>query len=113
MYQNIRHWYRYYFVRKKSPLSWIFWGDILRRQLSWQGSYQVSIAAAGEPDCAISLSKGAPHDNKVIIAVYDTNEKLVETVEIPLSYRSMVRVIDGFNKASAISRRTIKAEGDR
>jgi hypothetical protein len=102
--------FRYYFIRRKAPLSWIFWGEMLRRESSSSGMYQVSIAAAGQPDCAISLSRGAPKDNNIEICIYDNSDKLVDTVCIPLSYRSMGRVMDGFNKAFAVSRAQIRKE---
>lgn len=102
--------FRYYFIRKKSPLSWIFWGEIMRRQSSSVGMYQVSIATAGAPDCAISLSRGAPGENNIEICVYDGDDKHVDTVYIPLSYGAMGRVQDGFHRASAISRKLIEEE---
>lgn len=103
--------FRYYFIRKKAPLSWIFWGEIMRRESSSVGMYQISIAAANAPDCAILLSRGAPGENNIEINIYDGNDKLFETINIPLSYKSMGRVMKGFDRASSISRKKIKEEG--
>lgn len=102
--------FRYYFIRQKAPLSWIWWGEIMRRESSSIGSYQVSIAAVGEPDATISLSMGAPGDNNIEINIYDSEDKLVETVYIPLGYRHMKRVMGGFDKAFKISAHQIKSE---
>ncbi|SRR5216117_2208641 len=102
--------FRHYFIRKKSPLSWIFWGEIMRRESSSQGTYSVSIALAGQPDCAISLNRGAPKDNNIEICVYDSNDKLIDTVYIPLSYKSMGRVMRGFDKAFVVSAKKIREE---
>lgn len=102
--------FRYYFIRKKAPLSWIFWGEVMRRESSSQGTYQISIAAVGEPDCVISLSRGSPGENNIEITIYSSSDKPIETVLIPLSYRSMGRVMRGFNKAFSISRKQIKVE---
>lgn len=102
--------FRYYFIRKKAPLSWIFWGEIMRRESSSQGNYDVSIAAARAPDCTISLSRGAPGENNIEIHVYNSKNEFIETICIPLGYRGMERVMRGFNKASAVSRRTIREE---
>lgn len=98
---------RYYFIRQKAPLSWIFWGEIMRREASSQGMYQISIALAGAPDCGICLNRGAPKDNSIEIRVYNSDEKLIDTVVIPLSYRDAGRVMAGFDKAGAISRKSI------
>lgn len=105
---NLRYWFRYYFIRKKAPLSWIWWHNILRRDFDSVGMYPVSIAESGFPDCAISLNRGAPEDNHIEIVVYDASDKIVETIRIPLSYNSMNRVIEGFDKAFALSRKSIK-----
>lgn len=102
--------FRYYFIRQKAPLSWIFWGEIMRREHSSYGSYDVSIAARGEPDCALSFHRGAPKDNNIAIDVYDSNNKIVETVYIPLSYKNMGRVMAGFDKAFAVSAKKIREE---
>lgn len=102
--------FRYYFIRKKAPLSWILWGEIMRRESSSVGMYAVSIAVAGQPDCGISLSRGAPGDNNIEINIYDGNDKLIDTVLIPLTYRQMGRVMAGFNKAYSISRKKIEEE---
>lgn len=107
---NIRYWFRYYFVRKKAPLSWIFWGQMLHRETVSQGMYPINIASASDPDCAIDISMGAPRDNRISICIYDAKGGLVETIQIPLSYRSMKRVFAGFDKASSVSRKIIKAE---
>lgn len=107
---NLYYKFRYYFIRQKAPLSWIFWGEILRRESSSVGLYAVSIAAAGQNDCAISLSRGASKENYIEIVVYDVNNKLVDMVTIPLTYRSMGRVMRGFDKAFAISSKKIKEE---
>lgn len=102
--------FRYYFIRKKAPLSWMFWGDIMHRQSSSQGMYAVNVASAGDPDCAISLSRGAPGDNNIEICVYDAEDNLIDTVLIPLTYRQMGRVMSGFDKAFSVSRKKIREE---
>lgn len=109
MYQTIRQWYRYYFVRKKSPLSYILWSDILNRDISSEGMYEVSLAWKDGPDAAISFSTGAPQDNHIEITVYAEGNKILETVYIQLSYRSMRKIREGFTKAATASRRQIKA----
>jgi hypothetical protein len=102
--------FRYYFIRRKAPLSWIWWGEVMRRESSSQGMYQVSIAAVGQSDAAISLSRGAPGDNTIEITIYDGGDTAVETVRINLSYRDMGRVMKGFNEAFRISRKQILKE---
>lgn len=107
---SIRYRFSYYFVRKKSPLSYIWWRDILRREISSEGMYNVAIATV-EPDCAISLSSGAPSDNHMEICVYDTNNRLRHRVQIKLSYKSMKKIRAGFNEAQRESRKILKEEG--
>ena len=108
---NLKGTYRHYFVRKKSPISYIWWSNILRRDCMFSGSYSVAIATV-EPDCAISMQMGAPNDNKLTITVYDGDNQCVASVDIKLSYRSMKRIHKGFNEASAISRRVLKEESE-
>lgn len=107
---NLYYKFRYYFIRQKAPLSWIFWGDILRRESSSVGLYGLRIATVGENDCAIALNRGAPKDNYIEIIIHDMNNKPFDVVTIPLSYRDMGRVMKGFDKASSISRKKIKEE---
>jgi len=109
---RLYQWYRYYFVRKKAPLSWIWWHDVLRRNSTSVGMYDISLAALNQPDAGISLSCGAYGDNTIEITVYDGYRKPVEMVTINLSYRDAVRVMDGFERAFSISRRQIKKENE-
>ena len=110
-YYNFRAWFRYYFIRKKSPISYIWWSDILKRDIRSVGMYQTSIAAT-TPDCAIGLSSGAPSDNHMTICIYDSDDKLVDRVEIKLSYKSMRKIMNGYDRAFAISRAKIKEENE-
>lgn len=102
--------FRHYFIRKKSPLSWIFWGEIMRRESSTVGMYPISIAAVNSPDCAICLNRGAPGENSIEICIYDSTDSPAKSVRIPLSYKSMRRVMKGFDLAYAESFKIIKEE---
>ena len=106
---NLYNWYRYYFIRKKSPLSYIWWSDILKRHIGSEGVYNISIATV-EPDCAISLSYGSPKDNKLTILVYDSNNKLRHKVDVKLSYRSMMKIKSGFREARKESLNILRGE---
>jgi hypothetical protein len=108
--QKIRYWFRYYFIRKKAPLSYILWCHILRREVVYSGSYAVSIAAANAPDGSISLNQGAPGNNSIEIDLYDAYNKRFHTVKIELSYRSMKKVRAGFDEAFQVSRQKIREE---
>ena len=109
LYQKIRNWFRFYFIRQKSPLSYIWWKDILHRDTSSEGMYGICIATT-TPDCAISLSSGSPKENVMEICVYDSNNKLLETIKVKLPYRSKLKIKEGFNKAWAVSRASLKKE---
>ena len=106
MYQ----WFRHYFIRRKSPLSYIWWSGILHRDISYEGVYDIAVATAEQPDCAISLSSGAPSDNYMNICVYDGNNNLSHKVRIKLSYKSMQKIKAGFREARKESMRIIKEE---
>lgn len=108
MFQRIYQFYRFYFVRKKSPLSYIWWQNILHRHVGFEGSYQVSIATVDEPDADISFSYGAPSDNYMSLKLYDNENNLYHKVKIPLSYRSMMKIQAGFNEASREIRKNIR-----
>ncbi len=107
---SIRSWYRYWFVRKRSPLSYIWWCSVLRRAVESHGMYRINIASRDEPDCALQLSCGAPQDNCIVVCIYDEDNTLFDTVKIKLNYRDARRVIDGFSKAFAISRNKMREE---
>jgi len=100
---RIKDWFNYYFVRKKSPLSYILWQDILRREVSTWGMFSISIAKT-PAECALSISMGAPKDCFIGIYNYDDENILKDTVEIKLPYRYMKRISNGFEKAHKISR---------
>lgn len=104
------YFYRFYFIRKKSPLSYIWWSNILKRDIGGQGSYQINIASATSPDGAIWISYGAPKDNHITITIYDSQNKKIAEVKIKLNYKSMKKLSDGFDKAFVISRKNIKKE---
>ena len=104
---RIYDWYRYHFVRKKSPLSYIWWSDILKRNIGSEGVYNVSIATV-QSDCAISLSYGAPDKNRFTILVYDAQDRLKHKVEVKLSYRSMMKIKSGFAEARRESLKILK-----
>lgn len=102
---RIKDWFEYYFIRKKAPLSYILYSDILKREMSIQGVYGLELAS--KSDCAITLNSGTPKENKISINIYD-GKKLIDTVDIRLSYRSMQKIKKGFNEAWAISNQAIK-----
>lgn len=108
MSKLIHQKFRYYFIRKKAPLSWIFWGEIMRRKSESVGMYDVSIAAVG--DCGISLSRGAPGNNNIEIVVYDREDEIVDIVLIPLGYRKMGRVMKGFDRAFSTSSKHVSGK---
>lgn len=107
--RSIKPWFRHYFVRRKSPLSYIWWSDILKRDVSSEGVYNIALATV-EPDSAIILSSGAPRDNYLEICVYDSDNKLRHTVEVKLPYRHIKRVKSGFHQAFRLSREILKEE---
>lgn len=110
MLHRFRYLFRYYFIRKKSPLSYIWWCNVLRRDTSSEGLYALQLADSSTPDAALCLKTGAPKDNVMEIIVYDGDNTRLETVEVKLSYHSMKKIREGFHKATAISRQCIKEE---
>ena len=107
---KIRDYLRYYFIRKKSPISYIFWRDILGRVMMSSGVYNICIASRKKPDCGITLDTGAPKENMMSIHVYDKDNKLIDTVDIKLSYRTVRRIYKGFREAYKMSLENITKE---
>lgn len=105
-----RDYFRYYFIRKKSPISYIFWRDILKREMISSGLYNVNIATEIRPDCAITLETGTPKENMMSIHIFDKDDELIDTVDIKLSYRSVRRIHKGFREAYRISLENIRKE---
>lgn len=103
--------FRYYFIRHKAPISYIFWSEILRRENISQGNYSISLAWIDGPDASIWIER-KPRDSGMSITVQDSEGNSVDTVWIPLSYRTMGKIFNGFNKASSISYKNIKEENE-
>lgn len=107
---KIKDYFRYYFIRKKAPISYIFWQDILKRKMISSGLYNVNIATELRPDCGITLETGTPKENKMSIHIFDKDDELIDTVDIKLSYRTVRRIYKGFREAYKISLESIREE---
>lgn len=74
------------------------------------GVYNICIASRKKPDCGITLDTGAPKENMMSIHVYDKDNKLIDTVDIKLSYRTVRRIYKGFREAYKMSLENITKE---
>lgn len=74
------------------------------------GLYDVCLVNTKKPDGAIRLGTRAPKDNKMSIHIFDKDNKLIDTVDIKLSYRTVRRIYKGFREAYRISLENIRKE---
>lgn len=107
---NPKYMFRYYVIRKKASLSDLVWSGILDRAHESTGMYNVELATRDWCDAAISLRRGGWGDNHLEIVIYDGEDKPSQMVRVGLSYRSMTKVMRGFDDAMVISRRIIQEE---
>lgn len=100
---RLRYEYRYYFVRRKAPLSSILWQRILRREYVSGGMFPMWIAWT-YCDGGLEVSYGAPGDNHLTIHIHDPDNTVVGTVVIPLTYRQAKKIDSGLRQAFRLSR---------
>ncbi|MBF6496528.1 hypothetical protein OG935_06210 [Nocardia cyriacigeorgica] len=105
MWARLQWEYRYYFVRRKAPLSSILWHRILGRRYTHSGVFPLSVAWI-DPDAALSITCGAPGNNHLDIHVYDADRRPVDTVTVALSYRHAHAIDEALLRARRISRTT-------
>ncbi len=103
---NLRNKFRYYFIRKKSPLSYILWSDILRREMSYD-------SLPSDHNIIIRISTGAPKDNYLRINVHDEDGDFIGAASAKISYRDALRISKAASKAHGIDRANKRAEKAR
>lgn len=94
--------FRHYFIRRKSPVSYILWSEILRRDLSYCSGILTPFVPRSEDLLRIetSIESGAPRDNKIEFSVYDDDGKYIRSFQAKLTYRDSQRIRKAAEKAN-------------
>ena len=104
-FYNTRLYYlfRYYFIRKKSPLSYILWSNILKRDLSYSSGILTPFVPRKDERLRIEtgINLGAPKDNKIEFDVYGIDGKHVKTFTAQLTYKDAKRIQEAARDASS------------